>query len=241
MKFKKIISVFVVLILLCGLGFGVYVKDYYHADKYAIQVFNEVQEHVEIIDEENQIVFIPDNPIAGFIFYPGGKVEHQAYIPLMNELANQGVLCVLVQMPFNLAVFNMSAANGIQEDYEIEKWYIGGHSLGGAMAASYVSNHLSDYEGLVLLAAYSTSDLSQSNLDVLSIYGSEDNIMNKEKYEEYSSNLPINTEIIIEGGNHAGFGDYGHQEGDGVASITNKKQIQLTSEEIIKMIRGSVE
>ena len=177
--------------------------------------------------------------MAGFIFYPGGKVETQAYAPLMKELAKQGVLCVLVHMPFHLAVLDMNAADGIQDDYDIENWYIGGHSLGGAMAASYVANHLTEYEGLVLLASYSTGEIS--NLNVLSIYGSEDQVMNKEKYDEYRKNIPDVDEVVLEGGNHAGFGDYGHQKGDGVSTISNLKQIQITSEYILKMIRGCYE
>lgn len=233
---RKIIKYIFVLLLLCGIGFGVYVGDYYHASESANLILNEVQDTVEIIEKEETIVFMPDEPMAGFIFYPGGKVETQAYAPLMKELAKQGVLCVLVHMPFHLAVLDMNAADGIQDDYDIENWYIGGHSLGGAMAASYVANHLTEYEGLVLLASYSTGEIS--NLNVLSIYGSEDQVMNKEKYDEYRKNIPDVDEVVLEGGNHAGFGDYGHQKGDGVSTISNLKQIQITSEYILKMIRG---
>lgn len=233
---RKIIKYIFVLLLLCGIGFGVYVGDCYHASESANLILNEVQDTVEIIEKEETIVFMPDEPMAGFIFYPGGKVETQAYAPLMKELAKQGVLCVLVHMPFHLAVLDMNAADGIQDDYDIENWYIGGHSLGGAMAASYVANHLTEYEGLVLLASYSTGEIS--NLNVLSIYGSEDQVMNKEKYDEYRKNIPDVDEVVLEGGNHAGFGDYGHQKGDGVSTISNLKQIQITSEYILKMIRG---
>lgn len=236
---RKIIKYIFVLLLLCGIGFGVYVGDYYHASESANLILNEVQDTVEIIEKEETIVFMPDEPMAGFIFYPGGKVETQAYAPLMKELAKQGVLCVLVHMPFHLAVLDMNAADGIQDDYDIENWYIGGHSLGGAMAASYVANHLTEYEGLVLLASYSTGEIS--NLNVLSIYGSEDQVMNKEKYDEYRKNIPDVDEVVLEGGNHAGFGDYGHQKGDGVSTISNLKQIQITSEYILKMIRGCYE
>lgn len=124
-----------------------------------------------------------------------------------------------------------------KEEPEIEDWYIGGHSLGGSMAASYLVDHIEDYEGLILLGSYSTADLSQSDLAVLSVFGSEDRVMNREKYEESKSNLPSNfTEYIIDGGCHAYFGMYGAQDGDGTPTITNEEQIRLTVEHIVKMM-----
>ena len=135
----------------------------------------------------------PENPAAGFIFYPGGKVEISAYEPLMQACAAQDILCVLVSMPFHLAVFDKNAADGIQEQYpQIDSWYIGGHSLGGAMAASYVSKHADSFDGLILLGAYSTADISETALRVLSVYGSEDGVLNRSKYEKNKSNLPEN-------------------------------------------------
>ena len=156
----------------------------------------------------------------------------------MAELAKKGILCVLIKMPFRLAVFDINAADGIQEQYpEIKNWYIGGHSLGGSMAASYVSKHQNKYKGLILLGSYSTADLSNSKFNVLSIYGSEDKILNKDKYEENRSNLPKDfTEIIIDGGNHAQFGMYGAQDGDGKATISNGEQINLTVSHIMENI-----
>ena len=157
----------------------------------------------------------------------------------MAELARMGVLCVLVEMPFNLAVFDINAADGIQEQYpHIEDWYIGGHSLGGSMAASYLADHVDEYEGLILLGSYSTADLSDTDLDVLSIYGSEDKVLNREKYDENKSNLPDDfSEVVIEGGCHAYFGMYGAQDGDGTPTISNHEQIRLTVESIIKVLK----
>ena len=172
------------------------------------------------------------------IFYPGGKVEYTAYVPLMQACAEKGILCVLVEMPFNLAVLDVNAADGIQREYpEIEDWYIGGHSLGGSMAASYLARHTEDYEGLILLGSYSTADLSDTDLDVLSVFGSEDQVMNREKYDENKSNLPTAfTETVIDGGCHAYFGMYGAQEGDGTPTITNEEQIRITVENIVKVM-----
>ena len=174
------------------------------------------------------VVFQPQAPVAGFIFYPGGKVEYTAYAPLMLALAEQDILCVILQMPLNLAVLDVNAAAGIPEAFpEVSRWYIGGHSLGGSMAASFAAEHTDVFEGLVLLASYSTEKIT--GMDVLSICGSEDGVLNWEKKEAYRGNLPEETvELIIDGGNHALFGSYGLQDGDGQASISAQQQIRQT-------------
>ena len=237
MKRKKLlislISVFAVVAVVV-VACGIYVSDYYRAET---EVFANASAHKNItrnINEDGNVVYEPDNPIAGLIFYPGGKVEYTAYEPLMALCAEKRILCVLVEMPFNLAVFDMNAADGIQGKFpEIEKWYIGGHSLGGSMAASYISENSDAFEGLVLLGSYSTEDLSDIGLKVLSVYGSEDKILNREKYDENKTNLPDDfTEIVIEGGCHAYFGMYGNQEGDGTPTITQSEQIEITAEKI---------
>lgn len=221
-----VVVVLAVIVIACA----VYVNDYYRADADAVAAFTPI-DNIEVQNpKDGMIVCVPENPRAGLIFYPGGKVEYTAYIPLMKALAGEGIHCVLVEMPFNLAVLDVNAADGIQERYpEIEDWYIGGHSLGGSMAASYLADHANEFEGLLLLGSYSTADLSDTDLDVLSVYGSEDNVLNREKYSEYLPNLPDDfTENVIEGGCHAYFGMYGAQEGDGTPAISNEEQIALT-------------
>ena len=234
--FIIVISIVLVMAFLVG-ACAIYLGDYYRADNEAIGAF--LPQGSAWKEEPNgNIVFEPDGATTGLIFYPGGKVEHTAYIPLMQACTENGILCVIIEMPFNLAVFDVNAADGIQKEYpQIENWYIGGHSLGGSMAASYLEKNVEDYEGLILLGSYATADLSDTDLDVLSIYGSEDQVMNREKYDDNKSNLPSNfTEIVIEGGCHAYFGMYGAQDGDGTPSITNEEQILQTAEYIAQMI-----
>ena len=148
------------------------------------------------------------------------------------------MLFVLIRMPCNLAVFNVNGADGIREQFpDVERWYLGGHSLGGAMAASYAASHADELDGLVLLAAYSTRDLTESGLAVLSVYGSEDGVLDMETYEQYRPNLPADTaEVVIDGGCHAGFGRYGTQDGDGTPAISSDEQIDRTAEEIARMM-----
>ena len=240
-KKKMILKGLVAIIIVFALLFGAcafYVNDYYKADLGAISVFSSAGkiERENLSDET--IVFKPENIKAGFIFYPGGKVEYTAYIPLMEELAKKDILCVLLKMPFNLAVLDVDGAKGIQEMYpEIKNWYIGGHSLGGSMAASFIAENSKEFEGIILLASYSTADLSNSGLDVLSLYGSNDGVLNMEKYEEYKSNLPENfKEVVITGGCHAYFGAYGEQEADKKATITREEQMEMTVNAILNFV-----
>lgn len=238
---RRIIIASAILLILAAaiIACVVYLGDYYRADIPAIQAF--LPQGIQWTEEpDGTIVFSPEDPSPdkGFIFYPGGKVEHTAYLPLMQTLSEQGILCVLVKMPFHLAVFDMAAADGIPEQYPgIENWYIGGHSLGGAMAASYVDTHADRYDGLVLLGAYSTADLSDTDLSVLSVYGSEDAVLNRETYEQCRSNLPKTFyETVIEGGCHAYFGAYGAQAGDGIPTVTWEEQIAYTADAIVYMM-----
>ena len=216
----------------------IYLNDSYDALPIAETAFltdNEVM--VEQID--GAVVFMPKEAEAGFIFYPGGKVEHEAYAVLMREFAKEGMACILLEMPFDLAVFDMNAAERYRYLYpEIEKWYVGGHSLGGAMAAGYLEKHVEEYEGFILCAGYSTVDFSNTDLNVISMYGSNDEVLNTKKYEECRANLPENfAELVIEGGNHAFFGTYGLQEGDGTATIENSSQIAIAVEFTMESIR----
>jgi dienelactone hydrolase len=231
---KKLIIWLISIAIVVG-GCVIYVSDYYRADKDTIALLTADHSVEPIQISKDVLSFEPETPSAGFIFYPGGKVEYTSYIPLMSALADEGVLCILIKMPCNLAVFDMNAAKGITDKYpDIDDWYIGGHSLGGSMAASYASKNTDEIDGLVLLGSYSTADIS---VPVLSIYGSEDGVMNREKYEKYKPNIDdALTEKVIGGGNHALFGSYGAQKGDGMPSVSNEEQIHITVEEIIKFI-----
>lgn len=243
LKVKKKISIIIIsivfVIMILATICAIYLGDFYHADMEAIEAYTPPNAVEMQFPEDDSIVFAPEGATTGFIFYPGGKVEYTAYIPLMKALASEGILCVLVEMPFHLAVLDVNAADGIQEQYPyIDNWYIGGHSLGGSMAAAYLSEHTDAYKGLILLGSYSATDLSEADVEVLSIYGSEDRVMNREKYEASKTNLPADfSEVIIDGGCHAYFGMYGAQDGDGMPSITNEEQINLTAEEIIALGR----
>ena len=239
MKKKIILFVIIVLILSLVGGTAYYINDYYHAEETAVSLITTPKENVVVTEENGVFTFKPQNATKGIIFYPGGKVEAKAYAPLMYALAEEGILSILVTMPGNLAVLDMNAADGIYEQYpEIESWYMSGHSLGGSMAASYIAENSQEFDGIILLASFSTADLSDSDLEVLSICGSNDGVLNMEKYSEYKPNLPSDfEEFIIDGGCHAYFGAYGEQEGDKKATITRDEQIKITVDEITEFIK----
>ena len=169
-------------------------------------------------------------PTTGFILYPGGLVPPEGYAPTARAIAEEGYLVVLPAMPLNLAVFAPNKAHEIMAEFpEIENWAVGGHSLGGAMAATYVSNNPTAADGVMLWAAYpaESANLSEQMLAVTSIFGSEDGLATTEKVETAVPLLPPQTAYIkIEGGNHTQFGWYGDglQAGDNPATISREEQ-----------------
>lgn len=229
---KFFLCIFVFLLLICIACIG-YLAGYAPAEPWAVEAMVS-QQDITVEVRSELTVFSPALPDAGFVFYPGGKVEHTAYAPLMQALAKRNIQCVLVQMPWNMAVLKPNAGAEVPALFpEIDRWYIGGHSLGGSMAASCLNSHPSSFDGLVLLAAYSTEDLTGDEIPVLSIYGTQDGILNTDNYNQFRDCLPQDTrEIILEGGNHSNFAGYGLQKGDREASLTAVEQIERTADEI---------
>lgn len=242
-KKNKILVIGIIAAIIIGILAYVghaYINDYYHAGKMASEAM--ISDNEVTVNKINDylIAFEPKEIKAGFIFYPGGKVEFTAYAPLMHELAKNGILCILPHMPGNLAIFNINAADDLKDYYpDVTDWYIGGHSLGGSMAATYISHHTDEYKGLILLAAYSTKDLSSTDLNCISIYGSDDKVLSLEKYKKNKNNLPAAVkEFVIDGGCHSYFGNYGMQSKDGTPQISNKEQILSTVDFIINSIEN---
>ena len=215
-----------------------YINDYYHADENVLESLQE-KDSVSVTEMTDGLYLDGPGDDTALIFYPGAKVESTAYLPLLGKLAEQGTDCFLVKMPCNLAFFGQNKAKKIMDSYEYDHWYLSGHSLGGAMAASYASGHLESLDGLVLLAAYPTKSLKSDSFSVLSIYGSEDGILNMEKVEKGNIYMPADyAEVSIEGGNHAQFGNYGEQKGDHAADISREEQQAQTAAAILDMMEA---
>lgn len=182
------------------------------------------------VTSDRWLTFSPagSQPTTGLIIYPGGRVDYRSYAPAAHQIASQGYLVVIVRMPLNLAVLNPGAATDVIIAHpEIANWSIGGHSLGGAMAANFANKHPDQIQGLALWAAYpaSSDDLSNSGLSVISIFGTLDGLATIDKIDLSRSLLPADTIwLSITGGNHAQFGWYGDQSGDNPAKISRVTQ-----------------
>ena len=234
---NKKIKIILILVIVIILGFGIYyISDYSHSDEKALTLING-SENVSVTKTSNGLFIDGDGNSTALIFYPGAKIEYTSYLPLMVELAKRDIDCFLVEMPFNLAILNQNAADEILDNYNYTNYYMAGHSLGGAMASQYVHD-TNKTNGLILLASYPTLEIQKP---VLSIYGSEDKILNMEKYTESKNFMKNLDEVIIKGGNHAQMGNYGNQTGDGQAKITSEsqqKQAMINILDFIKEING---
>jgi hypothetical protein len=199
------------------------------------QALESLQAYDDVLFEQvnGWLVFSPmdTTPTTGLIFYPGGRVDYRAYAPHARAIAIQGFIVVIVPMPLNLAFFGINRAEDVINAFpEIDQWAVGGHSLGGAMAAEFVRSNHSQAAGLVLWASYpgGNNDLSNSNLAVLSVYAENDGLATLADIADSRTRLPESTTfILINGGNHAGFGWYGPQNGDGVAVLSQSEQQAL--------------
>ena len=197
---------------------------------------------VTVSQEEGYIIFEPKNhkPSLGFILYPGAGVDYQSYAPIMQKIAEQGYFSALLSMPLNIAFLNPNFADEIIETYpEIENWVIGGHSLGGVVAANYVGRHPT-INGIVFLAAYPANDnLKSKDTQVLSIYGSQDGLTTPQDITETKDLIPSDAIFFeVKGGNHAQFGSYGPQDGDNKADISPEEQWSQSVNAIIKFFQN---
>ena len=235
MKRKAGFVIAAVLIALSA-SFLVYTGIYYHADTLAIAALAS-DEQVAVSQTPYGWYFDGPSEDRALVFYPGGKVEETAYAPFLHALAARGMDVCLVKMPFRLAVFGMNSADGVIKQYDYSHWYIGGHSLGGAVAAIYAANHGGTLDGLILCAAFPTKALP-ADLKVISLYGSEDHVIDLSQVEKGRSFVSSDcyVEHVIQGGNHARFGNYGAQPGDGQASLSAQDQQMETIDVILKEV-----
>jgi len=226
---KNIIFTLISILIILYVVFRIYAADYYRAfDGVESDYINDTQ--VEIIGDYSYMYPTQENGVV-LVFYPGGKVEHFAYYPMLKELTKRGYTIALVEMPYNLAFLGQDkASEAIETLVGYDRYYIVGHSLGGAMASVYAEKNTDKIDGLIVLGAYVYGEYPIK--DSLTIYGTFNS--NLEKNIEYDENI-----VIIEGGNHAQFGNYGPQKGDPDATITAIEQQRITIEAIEEFIKGN--
>lgn len=221
-KWGLVLSAVLLLLAIFAGVFFWYVSDYYRAEDVALEVLAQSD---GISTQENLTILSPSyQSDTAIIFYPGAKVEAEAYLPLLNQIRQTGITCILVDMPFHMAIFDSNAAEDVMAQFpQIEHWYLAGHSMGGAMTSKFAAEHPDEVDGLILMGAYIYGDYPDE--DTLTIYGSFNQSV--EDKIDYTENI-----VEIEGGNHAQFGNYGMQKGDPPAEISAEEQQKQTVEAI---------
>jgi hypothetical protein len=193
---------------------------------------------VTITETKTYIRFQPtsDQQTIGLLFYPGAIVEPTAYAPLAHTLANDGYLIIIVKLPWGTAPLDsheerlwQTTQEIMLEETDIQQWVLSGHSRGAAIAARTVHEHESLFAGLILIgtshpkeAAFS---LANTQIPITKIFATEDGLASVAEVAANRIFLPEQTMMIeVEGGNHAQFGYYGTQLGDGKATISRDEQ-----------------
>jgi len=190
---------------------------------------------------DGRLTYAPSNGqlTTGLILYPGGKVPPAAYAPQAQAIAAHGHLVAIVRVPFNLAVFDIDAAQRvIVEHPEIRTWAVGGHSLGGSMAAQFLASHPQGVKGLVLWASYSAADISSTGVPVASIYGTLDAGVTSYTSPDNLAKLGAGATLTpIEGGNHEQMGWYTGQPNDPPAAITREAQQEAVAAATLELLQ----
>ncbi|TNP13263.1 alpha/beta hydrolase [Bacillus tropicus] len=219
-KWMKIVLYSLLGILLIGsISFFVWSQFSYKPTKEALSLVDDKK-------GEDYIVFGEKDAKIGVIFYQGAKVEAEAYSYLGEALAKDGHFVVMPKLPLNLAILGSNEVDSVIEKYpEVQKWYVAGHSMGGAMISKYAFQHEEKVDGIIFLGSYPADDFSTKSIPMLSIYGEVDALATVEKIDNNKKLMSKNTTMhMIKGGNHAHFGMYGEQKGDNASLITPKAQ-----------------
>lgn len=179
---------------------------------------------VQVSSSATRITIAPTGaaPSSGLVFQPGARVDPRAYVPLLTRVAESGYLVVVVKQPLDIGFTAVDAPGAVIADHpEVRRWAVGGHSLGGVAAASYAGDHPDQVSGLLLWASYPLDSLAdRTDLAVTSVSGTRDGLATPDDITASLDDLPPDTRVVVvEGGVHAYFGDYGVQPGDGTPTV----------------------
>jgi len=237
---KRVLLGLLIVAVISTLGFVLWAETVAQPTDIALQALTSDLQ-VTVTQHEGFITFEPasQRTTTGFIFYPGGRVDYRAYAPVLRKIAAQGYFVALVKVKLNLAFFDVNAADKVIVSYpQIEHWAVGGHSLGGVAAALYTKDHLDKIRAIAFWASYPADDsLKNSNILVLSIYGSNDGLATGDKIDASKTLLPAHTQYIpIDGGNHGQFGSYGVQSGDNAATIAPEEQWSQVADATVRLL-----
>jgi hypothetical protein len=236
--FKRVLLGLLIVLAVLVIGFVIWALNPLQPTADALAAL-ESDAKVTVTQTNDYVAFMPtgEAPTKAFVFYPGGHVDYRAYAAPLHKLAEQGYLAILLPVRLNLAFFDINAANRAIPDFpEIQDWAVGGHSLGGVAASMYAARN-DNLDGVVYWASYPADDsLKNSDMKFTSIYGTLD-MGGMEAFQSSASILPSDTQfVVIEGGNHSQFGNYGLQPGDNPATITWQEQQAQAVEATAKLL-----
>lgn len=236
----RILAALLVLLLVAAIALVVWAKTG------VLQAENEPWEAVQsdpavtVQEDETAIVLSPADTTpsgTGLVFYAGAKVEAAAYAERLSGAVTEAGLTVVIVKPWlNLALFDQRGLDTFTSlAPELDTWIVGGHSLGGVRACQVAD----DADALLLLAAYCAGDVDP-DLPVLSLSGSEDELSTPDAIAEATEHLPDDARMVeIPGANHASFGDYGPQDGDGTATISTEEMTEEVTSHLAALAQGA--
>lgn len=233
---ERIIRILLIIVIFIGVGFYIYARDYYRASMVAEEALA-TGDGITFEEVKGDLIFTPASPKAGVIIYPGGRVSERAYGHLARKIAGLGYKTVIVKVPFKLSILENGAAKSYVD--ETMPWVLIGHSLGGVSASSFAKKNEDKVDGLILLASYPSknTDLSSVDFPVYSLVGDKDQVVDFESLMKAQERLPENLEgIVIRGGNHASFGNYGIQKGDSLPDISFDEQQQYILDALVNIL-----
>ncbi|WP_229125179.1 alpha/beta fold hydrolase [Halapricum desulfuricans] len=207
----------VVIALLVVAGLLLYFGTPFHGSDASVQsVQNDDRIDLQRVDGGYVMQPASGGSTTGLVFYPGARVHPDAYLASLSPLVTDAeVTVVIVKVPLNLAVVDQNAASDVIGSHGVEQWYVGGHSLGGAMACRYAGANRERVAGVVLLGSYCDRSIAGTDLRVLSVTGDADTVLDRSAYERNRANLPADATVVeLSGVNHTQFGSYTGQRGD---------------------------
>jgi predicted esterase len=248
---KKILKIIRIIWITFGILFFLWMANSVRAQGFDRSILE--NDPAITVEETNRFIsFRPNlNPQpTGFIFFPGGLVQPEAYAPMSRAIAEQGFNVFIVKLPFGSAPLASQEADVMNQalstmdaNTSIQYWVVGGHSRGAAIASRFAYLYGDQFDSLVLIGTSHPKekafDLSDTMLAVTKIYASNDGLASVEEVKANAIYLPDDTNwVLIEGGNHGQFGYYGAQLGDNAATISREQQQELTVEAVLAVLNS---
>lgn len=224
-------------LLVTVIGFLTYFHIVFMADRDAtLEVFRDDRVTLEVISGSLVLSPTGEATTAGVLYVPGARVDPYSYLHPLVDVAASGVTVVIMDPLFNMALLDQRNLDElVAAAPSIETWTLAGHSLGGVRACMLADDPR--VTGLVLFASYCANDISHLGIPVLQVLASDDGLIDISAVNEARGLLPASaTATTIEGANHASFGTYGDQPGDGLATLSRQQVRESVTELMMPLV-----